>query len=395
MEIGFPTDRDGFLSNECPSCELKFKSSPGEGSNEPIGYCPYCGCHGEQCWFTKEQVKHIEAVAHSQIVGPELKKMQRSLKGLGGKNLRISTSSINTPQPPPPIETDDEFDILRFPCCGETIKVIKQKNLFCIICGTEIDMIVSDSKKIFLSHKGVDKSDVHDYKSTLQILGFDPWIDEDAMPAGTALERGLLKGMQDSCAVIFFITPSFKDEGFLETEVDYAIQQKREKNEKFAIIALQFVDDDGNVGEIPELLKKYVWKKPKTRLEAMREIIRALPIAVSTIDWREEITGVSTLPQTRSTKTELSAEAIAILNQAASSNGRIIHLSNMSGEQIQAGNQPMIPDQSARTVAEWVGGLEDLQRRRYIKDCDHKRKIFEVTREGYAALDTLPFTEAT
>ena len=187
-------------------------------------------------------------------------------------------------------------------------------------------MTVSDSKKIFLSHKGVDKSDVQDYKSTLQLLGFDPWIDEDAMPAGTALERGLLKGMQESCAVVFFITPSFKDEGFLETEVDYAIQQKREKKDKFAIIALQFVDDDGNVGEIPELLKKYVWKKPTTRLSAMREIIRALPISVGATDWREEITGVSTLPKTRSTKTELSPEAIAILKQAASSNLSLIHI---------------------------------------------------------------------
>jgi hypothetical protein len=67
---------------------------------------------------------------------------------------------------------------------------------------------MSNSKKIFLSHKGIDKALVIDFKETLKSLGYDPWIDEDAMPAGTQLERGLLQGMKDSCGVIFFITPA-------------------------------------------------------------------------------------------------------------------------------------------------------------------------------------------
>jgi TIR domain len=68
--------------------------------------------------------------------------------------------------------------------------------------------------KIFLSHKGFDKPLVREFKSTLALLGFDPWLDEDAMPAGTNLERGILKGFTDSCAVVFFVTPEFKDESF-------------------------------------------------------------------------------------------------------------------------------------------------------------------------------------
>ncbi|MCL2649276.1 MAG: toll/interleukin-1 receptor domain-containing protein [Phycisphaerales bacterium] len=153
-------------------------------------------------------------------------------------------------------------------------------------------MTASDSKKIFLSHKGVDKEIVVDFKKTLEAFGYAPWLDEDAMPAGTHLERGILKGMQESCGVIFFITPSFKDEGYLETEVNYAIQGKRAKGDKFAIIALQFVGPNGSVGEIPDLLKSYVWKKPKSHLEALREIIRALPISAGAVDWRSEITYV-------------------------------------------------------------------------------------------------------
>jgi hypothetical protein len=152
-----------------------------------------------------------------------------------------------------------------------------------------MDVIMSDSLKIFLSHKGLDKKLVTDFKETLRLLGYDPWIDEDALPAGSNLERGLLKGMQDSCGAVFFITPSFKDEGYLATEVDYAVREKRQKADKFAIVTLQFVDDNGNIGTIPELLTHYVWKKPKTHFEALREIIRALPVKVGDIDWREDI----------------------------------------------------------------------------------------------------------
>jgi len=140
--------------------------------------------------------------------------------------------------------------------------------------------------KIFLSHKGADKPLVRNFKATLQLLGFDPWLDEDAMAAGTNLERGLLKGFQDSCGAVFFITPNYVDEGYLAKEVDYAVQEKMKKNERFSIITLVLTDNTGKKGTAPELLHTYVWKEPKTDLEAIREIIRALPIEVGPIQWR-------------------------------------------------------------------------------------------------------------
>lgn len=391
--MSFPTDADGFLSQECPSCELRFKVVFAEGSEEPISYCPYCGYNGQNCWHTQPQVDYMQAVAANVALAPELKKLERQMKGMSTGFLKIDMKS-NLPKPgQPPMEADDALDILHFPCCNETVKVTRHNHHFCIICGTEIDMTISDSKKVFLSHKGVDKDYVIDFKASLDLLGYAPWLDEDAMPAGTPLERGLLQGMQDSCGVVFFITPSFKDEGFLETEVNYAIAEKRKKGDKFAIIALQFVDGHGNMAEIPELLKTYVWKKPKSPLEALREIVRALPVVPGTVDWREEITGVVTVPKTKSTSTELSDEAKAILKAAASSDGRVMHVKYMGGEEIQAGRQSMIPDKDSRTIARWVGGLEDLRRRRYVKDLGHKGEVFEVTREGYDAADELPDNE--
>ena len=141
-------------------------------------------------------------------------------------------------------------------------------------------------KRIFLSHKGVDKPMVRDFKSTLEVLGFQPWLDEDAMPAGQELERGLLQGFMDSCAAVFFITPNFKDEKYLATEVDYAIQEKRKKGDRFSIITLVFPAEDGGQGQVPDLLKQYVYKTPDTLLAALRELVQALPVELGNVCWK-------------------------------------------------------------------------------------------------------------
>jgi TIR domain len=246
-----------------------------------------------------------------------------------------------------------------------------------------MDVSINDSMRIFLSHKGLDKKFVTDFKETLQLLGYDPWIDEDAMPAGTPLERGLLKGMQDSCGAIFFITPLFEDKGYLATEVNYAIREKREKDDKFAIVTLQFADGDGNIGTIPELLKEFVWKTPKTDLEAFREIIRALPIKVGSIDWREDIKR-----SFKSTKVEsLSGEARTILLKATDGNGEIWHVRTTDGEHLQVNEDCIFPNHDRETIALWLGGHEDLIRHRFIKRSLRGNGFFEVTREGYNAAD--------
>jgi len=143
-------------------------------------------------------------------------------------------------------------------------------------------------KRIFLSHKGTDKEMVRRFKKGFEALNYAPWLDEDDMHAGVELERGLLKGFSDSCAAVFFITPSYVDEGYLATEINYAIQEKRAKRDRFAIITLVFADQKGNQGEVPGLLRQYVWKEPKSELEAFTEVARALPIKSPTPVWKQD-----------------------------------------------------------------------------------------------------------
>jgi hypothetical protein len=65
--------------------------------------------------------------------------------------------------------------------------------------------------KILRSHKSVDKPLVYRYFHALKAIGFDPWLDESNMPAGSNLEREVLRGFEESCCAVFFITENFRD----------------------------------------------------------------------------------------------------------------------------------------------------------------------------------------
>ena len=105
------------------------------------------------------------------------------------------------------------------------------------------------------------------------------------MLAGMNLERALQKGMEDSCAAIFFITPDYKDEKYLASEIDYAIARKR-KEEQFSIITLVCSSDNGEKGIVPNMLQPYVWEEPVNDLMALNEMLKALPIEVGEVRFK-------------------------------------------------------------------------------------------------------------
>lgn len=139
--------------------------------------------------------------------------------------------------------------------------------------------------KIFLSHKTVDKPLVYRYYYALKAIGFDPWLDESNMPAGANLERELLRGFQESCAAVFFITENFKDQKYLATEVDYAIMQKRRKEKKFSIVTLRYT----NASAVPDLLTPYIYKDVANDLEGFQALIKALPIEMGPSRWKADV----------------------------------------------------------------------------------------------------------
>lgn len=153
----------------------------------------------------------------------------------------------------------------------------------------ERKLVLESKNRIFLSHKGADKPLVRRVFNTLKILGFDPWLDEDAMTAGDSLHREILSGMKASCAAVFFITPNFKDESHLQNEIDYAIAEKTSRGDNFKIITLCLKDELGQFGKVPQLLEQYLYRSPEFELEILDEVLKALPIAVGQpVTWRSQ-----------------------------------------------------------------------------------------------------------
>jgi len=137
--------------------------------------------------------------------------------------------------------------------------------------------------KVFLSHKGANKEMVRQFDKLLRTMGYETWLDEDCMPAGVNLHRGIAEGFYQSCAAVFFITKEFKDETYLANEIDLAMARHNEDGERFRIITLLFDEE----AVVPTLLKRFVWKSPTNALDAATEIIRALPIETGVVRSRQ------------------------------------------------------------------------------------------------------------
>jgi hypothetical protein len=138
------------------------------------------------------------------------------------------------------------------------------------------------TKRIFLSHARDDKEMVRRFLLSLRSVGLDPWLDEENMPAGTSVHRGIQQGLRDSAAAVFFITSKFSDEGFLRKEIDYAVDEQRKRPEEFRIISLVM---GTSAAAVPSLLSPFVWKEPQTELESFVEIIRAIPLRPGPGTW--------------------------------------------------------------------------------------------------------------
>jgi hypothetical protein len=85
---------------------------------------------------------------------------------------------------------------------------------------------------------------------------------------------------------VFFITPQFADEAYLCQEINYAIEEKTAKGDRFAIVTLAFRGQDGSKGLVPPMLRSYVWKEPENELDALSEIVRAIPLELGPPGWR-------------------------------------------------------------------------------------------------------------
>src|SRR4051794_17454461 len=72
IEVSFPSDGDGFIGQQCPSCAKRFKVRVDDESDHSANFCPYCGIQSDDGWLTEEQEAYAMGVASEQGVDPML-----------------------------------------------------------------------------------------------------------------------------------------------------------------------------------------------------------------------------------------------------------------------------------------------------------------------------------
>lgn len=136
--ISLQLDDDGFLSQECPQCERRFKVKATQTREEgtgPIAYCPYCGHHGTGCWWTPEQAEYLGEV----VIGPLREELERVARDFTRKNQLCFDVKRNTQGADPrrPTEPNEPMPLIVFYCHDEPVKHDGNSiELRCIICGS-------------------------------------------------------------------------------------------------------------------------------------------------------------------------------------------------------------------------------------------------------------------
>jgi hypothetical protein len=139
-----PSDEDGFLSRECPTCLQRFKAPIVEGS-VAVNFCPYCGHEGSDCWWTPAQLDYAKSLMTQQVIGPELDSLAQEVDSMRHSFIKISLKRSPPVSPIMPTEHEGPSDTHTFPCCGARVKFEPEKVatadgrsgvLTCIQCGT-------------------------------------------------------------------------------------------------------------------------------------------------------------------------------------------------------------------------------------------------------------------
>lgn len=104
IEVRFPTDEHGLTGRECPSCRGYFKVKIGTGLPTSECICPYCGEKANHDhFFTQAQIEYAKSVAVREVLGPELRKLERTFKDLerstrgGFIQIKVRTSGFDFP----------------------------------------------------------------------------------------------------------------------------------------------------------------------------------------------------------------------------------------------------------------------------------------------------------
>ncbi len=150
FSMSLSLDSDGFLRQECPTCEREFKVLYTEGEAEatpaPEGgyYCPYCAVQAPPgAWLTKDQAEQATRIVAQEALPQILEGFQQGMERATrhSKNVTYERGSgeIDSPEPRDDLTEDDDMTRVDFSCHPEEpVKVLDDWNgaVYCLMCGT-------------------------------------------------------------------------------------------------------------------------------------------------------------------------------------------------------------------------------------------------------------------
>lgn len=111
---------------------------------------------------------------------------------------------------------------------------------------------------VFLSHSSRDKLEVEEIIPYLNAAGLSVWFDKISIDYGEPIVRAIQNGVENSGAVIFWITKHFLQSNWCDTELElFLFKESSEKNLLIISIFANNITDN----EREEFLKKYYFLK--------------------------------------------------------------------------------------------------------------------------------------
>ncbi|OMC05922.1 hypothetical protein A5734_06625 [Mycolicibacterium fortuitum] len=135
MSVPIPTDADGYLRRECPTCGAQFKWHHGPANDETHTdsaatqyYCPLCGRSAHvDSWWTQEQIEYAQESAMPSV----LQQLEHEIAAI---------SITDLPALPPEMVEPNDMQIVASPCHDyEPVKIPDGHNgpVHCLVCGMQ------------------------------------------------------------------------------------------------------------------------------------------------------------------------------------------------------------------------------------------------------------------
>lgn len=143
-QIGIPSDEEGYISFECPSCEDRFKLHADEYDGDAAStiYCPLCGLNNSIGEFLTKDVPRVAEAHATEMALDAVEKMFGDLerKSRGNKFIKFRAGKRPPRRERPELREVTDLAIVQFACCDRSAKVPHSDALsgvYCPYCGTE------------------------------------------------------------------------------------------------------------------------------------------------------------------------------------------------------------------------------------------------------------------